>query len=67
MAKGEAVTAGEECPECGGVTIEFRGLGLDTQYRVCPRWKEPGHKTESECKAELRERRGAIRPSGRYA
>lgn len=41
------------CPECGGNTIEFRGNGLDTQYKICSRWKEPGHLAAEEIQRAL--------------
>lgn len=37
-----------DCPECGGVTIKYRGKGKDLQQWVCPRYKEPGHLSQEE-------------------
>lgn len=65
--EGETMSDPQTCPECEGRTIEFRGTGLNAQYRLCSRYKEPGHKTEEQCRAELAETRQAIRPSGRFA
>jgi hypothetical protein len=56
-----------QCVECGGQTIEFRFAGKDTQYRLCPRWREPGHLSESELRTELQAERLAASPSGRQA
>jgi hypothetical protein len=55
------------CVECGGRTIEFRGTGLNTQYRVCPRFREPGHLSEDEMVNALATARGNLTPSGRTA
>ena len=63
----EIESAQEKCPECGGRTVEFSGHGLDTQYKICSRWKEPGHKTEEEVKRILANVRKQLRPSGRFA
>jgi hypothetical protein len=57
----------QECPECKGASIEFRGLGLDTQYKICSRYKEPGHLTWDEMQAKFSERLKMLRPSGRFA
>ena len=56
-----------ECLECHGVTIMFHGKGLNSQYRVCGRWQEPGHLTEEEINRKLHDFRLSIRPSGRFA
>jgi hypothetical protein len=62
------VSAGEPCPDCGGKTIEFRGSGLNVEYRVCPRWKQPGHKKKAEVLREIEAKRAAHAPaSGRTA
>ena len=54
--------------DCKGATVEFRGLGKDRQYRICPNWKEPGHLTEAEIKKAIGNERGWIMPhSGRFA
>ena len=55
------------CPECGGRTIELRGKGVDTQYKICSLWKEPGHRPEEEVKRILARVRRELRPSGRFA
>lgn len=44
----------DPCPECQGKTIETRGSGMDLQYRVCSRWKEPGHLSAAEITNALR-------------
>ena len=70
-AAGEAARADAEaspaCPECAGRTITFRGKGLETEWKICPRCQEPGHKTLAECQAEIRKLQRDIRPSGRFA
>ncbi len=33
----------EKCPECGSRGIEFSGRGLETQYKICSRYKDDGH------------------------
>jgi hypothetical protein len=60
---------GEEkkCPECKGATVEFRGSGCDTQYRICSRYAEPGHLSAEEIRREIAYWRSALRPSGRFA
>ena len=55
------------CSECHGETVSFKGRGLDMQYKICSRWKEPGHKSEDEVKQEISSLRRQIRPSGRFA
>jgi hypothetical protein len=56
------------CPECRGLTIEFRGTGKNVQYRICTRWEEPGHLSEEEVKKKLWEKTMAhMPPSGRFA
>lgn len=57
----------DPCKDCGGLTIELRGRGLDTEYRLCPLWREPGHKTEDEVRKELSAARQSLNPGGRYA
>ena len=57
----------EQCRECFGQTIVFKGHGLDVQYRICPYWKESGHKSESEIEMEIARVRRQTRPSGRFA
>ena len=55
------------CPECGGRTVEFRGRGLDMNYRICSRYTEPGHKSEADIRKAIADVRHAVRPSGRFA
>jgi len=55
------------CPECRGLTVEFKGCGLDSQYKVCSRYTEPGHLTAEQIQDKIRARRAAVRPSGRFA
>lgn len=55
------------CSECSGDTVQFRGSGLSMQYRICSRYKEPGHISEEEIKTRIAERRCAVRPGGRFA
>ncbi len=55
------------CQECQGLTVNYSGKGLDTQYRICSQWQELGHKTEAEIKQEIAKLQRAIRPSGRFA
>lgn len=57
-----------ECPECYDFgTIMMRGIGRDTQFKVCPFWREPGHLEEHEIRAALERIRRALNPSGRTA
>lgn len=56
------------CPDCDGKTVEFRGAGLETEFKVCGRWKEPGHLARH----EINERIAAVRRNetptkGRFA
>ncbi len=55
----------DACPECEGRTVEFRGQGKMTQTKLCPRWREPGHLSEAECKAKIGMVVDAVMPSGR--
>lgn len=55
------------CSECTGTTIMLRGSGLDTQFKVCSRRKEPGHLTEDEIRERLASIRQRLNPSGRTA
>lgn len=57
----------EKCPECFGLTIQFTGKGKNMQYRVCSKWQEPGHKTETEVNQIIHQVRTAVNPSGRLA
>ena len=54
------------CLECHGKTVLFKGRGLDMRYKICSRWKEPGHKSEDKVKQEITDLRRQIRPSGRF-
>ena len=56
----------EICPECKGRTVEYTGKGLDTQYRICSRYTEAGHKSEEEINREMANLRRGIKPSGRF-
>lgn len=57
-----------KCSECGGATVEYSGRGLDTQYKICGRWREPGHLSQDEAMAQVRKVRMANYPkSGRFA
>ena len=55
------------CPECGGRTVDFRGRGLNLEAKVCSRWTEPGHLSETEWREKLRQAIHAALPSGRWA
>ncbi|KKN25468.1 hypothetical protein LCGC14_0884330 [marine sediment metagenome] len=59
--------AENKCQECQGLTINYSGKGLNTQYWICSQWQKPGHKSEDEIKQELANTTRAIRPSGRFA
>lgn len=61
------MTIRERCEECEGRTVEARGSGKDTQWKLCRRWKEPGHKTEAEVRQELAAWYVHAAPSGRFA
>ena len=56
-----------QCPECGGVTVRFRGCRLDTQVWLCPRHELPGHLDVGEVRRRIADVGAAIRPSGRWA
>lgn len=57
----------EPCPECHGLTVQFKGKGLDLQYRICSRYQEAGHLNGREINNAILQRRQAARPSGRFA
>ena len=61
------MTIENKCPECFGLTVQFWGKGKDMQYRICPRYKEPGHKTEAEINQVIHQVRMSVNPSGRFA
>ena len=68
IKEGKKITYLEDlCPECYGKTVMFGGNGMDTQYKICPRYKEAGHKTEAEITTEIQRVQRLIRPSGRWA
>jgi len=57
----------DKCPECQGHTVQFRGSGRDTQYKICTRYREKGHKTDAEIDAAIAAVREANYPaSGRF-
>jgi hypothetical protein len=56
-----------QCSECNGTTIEFRGTGLDRQYKICSRYQEPGHLSEQRLRDAIRDAIVVGRPSGRFA
>jgi hypothetical protein len=55
------------CPECKGVTVQFTGTGLNTQYRICRRYEESGHLSKEAINERIATTIRAARPSGRYA
>jgi len=55
------------CAECGGATVMFSRSGLQTQYRICTRYQEPGHISKAEVEERVAQVRKALRPSGRFA
>lgn len=55
------------CTECDGRTVEFRGSGSRTEYRICPRWREPGHLSREEIAERLAVAAMTENPSGRTA
>jgi hypothetical protein len=59
------------CPECKSVGIEFRGKGLDMQYKICSAYRgnnePPGHPPMAVVKDKIRDVLVAVRPSGRFA
>jgi len=57
----------ELCPECQGQTVMFIGSGKNMQYKICPRYTEPGHKSEEEIIRMIGQVRLLINPSGRLA
>ena len=61
------MTPGGVCPECFGKTINFKGPGLDSEYRVCPRYQEPGHLNAAEIREAYMAYGRAVYPSGRFA
>jgi hypothetical protein len=67
VGRGVADAGLTPCPECRGLSIEFRGTGLEMEHRICSRWRDPGHLTAKEIHERLREVRAAVRPSGRFA
>lgn len=62
-----AVTPSTTCAVCKGATVEFRGTGIATEYRICVRYREPGHLNEVEIRACVDDVRKGLRPSRRFA
>jgi len=56
-----------QCPECHGRTLEFRRTGKDTEYKVCSRFLQPGHLSQGEIQAKIRQIMRGVFPSGRQA
>lgn len=48
----------EACPECKGAVVQFKGKGLDMQYRVCTKWKTLHGKTREEVGEIIHKARG---------
>ena len=48
------------CLECGGRTVEFRGSGLDMQYRICSRFPGPSHLSEEDVRKRIADVRVAV-------
>lgn len=71
MVETMSITSNEHqsspCPECNGSAVEFRGTGSDLEYKVCSRYREPGHIDLAEIRAKIAEQRMSGRPSGRFA
>ncbi len=65
--QGGGVSDHDPCPECKGVTVEFRVHGLNTEHKICSRWREPGHLSEAEIREKIRAVTVALRSSGRFA
>lgn len=58
----------EPCKECNGETIQFRGTGLNLQFRICTKVGTEGHLTMQQAQEKLADRRFAHMPrSGRFA
>lgn len=55
------------CPNCDGRTVEFRGSGDDAQFRICSRWREPGHLSREEIEERIAVECMTQRPSGRLS
>lgn len=55
------------CTECDGRTVEFRGSGASAEYRICPRWREPGHLSRDEIAERLAVEAMTEHPSRRTA
>ena len=60
-----AMTDEVKCPECNGNTVEFRGRGLDMQYRICSRCMEPGHKSSKDVESLIAAQRMLLGPPSR--
>ena len=62
------MTEENKCPECFGQTIMFMDAGKNSQFKLCSRYKEPGHKTEAEIQQEYQAHMRFNMPrSGRFA
>ena len=55
------------CHECGNKTIEWKGRGMATEYKICSLWREPGHMSSEEINQEINRIQRLIRPAGRFA
>jgi len=55
------------CTVCQNKTILFRGKGLDTEYYICPHYKEAGHLTEKEINQKLIDMKKLLLHGGRWA
>lgn len=56
------------CPECKGVTLEIKGKGSGSQYKLCTRWKDPGHLSKDKIQEKYSNWVRAMAPrSGRFA
>lgn len=67
MADDNEKSKETKCAECNGETIEFRGSGMDLQYRICNKVGTDGHLTMQQAQEKLADKRNQVRPSGRYA
>ena len=54
-----------ECAICRGLTVEVRGHGLETQYRICADWQKPGHMSREQIRARIAEVRERYMPISR--
>lgn len=57
----------EQCPECEGRGVDFRGRGNNLQFRICSRYREAKHPSEEEIQKRIASERAAHYPSsGRF-